>query len=1264
MRSTPFLALLFSLFLVSSLTAQRRHPLPPAGTSARTATTGTGDPEKKYPALLWEITGNGLQKPSYLFGTMHVSSKLVFHLSDSFYLDIKNADVVALELDPQLWQDQMFRFENLQTNLRFFTQGAPNDLINERSFQLEKYDDRLKTALSNEPTVINGLLYRTYRTRADFEEDTYLDLYIYQTGKKLGKQATGVENFFQTEKLIMEAAQDMMKDKKKRPPSTDGETSFDLERKTQEAYRKGDLDMLDSLEKLMEPSEAYMEKFLYKRNEIQAASIDSIVKKHSLFVGVGAAHLPGKRGVIEILRKKGYTLRPIIMPDRDALRRDDIDKIKVPVSFSTFTADDGDFSVQLPGKLYRRSDTRSDESWQYADMSNGAYYMISRVKTHSSFFGQKDETILRKVDSLLYENIPGKILKKTPITRSGYKGYDITGRTRRGDIQRYNILVTPYEVWVFKISGTNTYVDGPEADQFFNSIHLRNEPQGNYTNFIPSRGGFSIRLPHAPVQNKNTTTSDGITRWEYEATDSVTGDGYLIWKKTVQNYRFLEEDSADLALMEESFRLSDWIDKPISRTAGVFHGYPCLDGLYQEKDGSWLRAKFVIRGADYYLLAIHSHNKDEKNFKELDSSFAFVPYRYPSFRNYIDTFSKLSVTTPTVPDVDAGMRSIVERASSEEFLSSIPDYNSYWPHPKTALFQDDSTGEAVFVSVESFPKYYFPKDTTSFWQEETSEKRLRRDLIVSGKQPIWSTDSLLTNAYASSPRSNLYRPTATTPYIAGYNYILSDTNTFRRIRMCVFLKDNLLYRIISLGDSLQPGSRFTDRFFSTFRSYNRQPGPSVFTSRLDLFFKDFYSKDSATAKRARTAIPNIYFGTVGVPSLLNAINTLPYNGKDYFETKTKLINELGYINDSIAIRPVVAGLKNVYDRVGDTSTFQNAVLKALAHHKTTAAYALLKQLMVQDPPVFDNSSDYTYLFQDLGDSLALAKTLFPDLLQLATVDDYKSNIQSLLSSLVDSGYLHASDYETWFSQVYFDAKIQWKKQEGKDERRLQKKDDDKDDDNDDNDDNSGSDLDDYTILLEPFYEKNATIPHFFDRLLRSKDPAVRLSTAVLLLRHDRPVADSILQALAAGDATRSRLYRNLFAIHKEDRFPGKYKDQESMARSLLVASRGSSDFTDIQLVDKRPAQFKERKGYVYYFKVKVNRDDEWQIGLSGFQPLDSKDVSTDSAFVLLSGKRLRTDKPALEQFDQQWKRLLFSRRRSAAAFFMDNEYYGGGLNED
>src|SRR6187549_3085703 len=86
---------------------------------------------KNYPSLLWQITGNGLKKPSYLFGTMHVSNKLAFHLSDSFYYALKNVDAVALELNPDLWQKQMVRMNKLNENYAEFTQVAGNDYLTE-----------------------------------------------------------------------------------------------------------------------------------------------------------------------------------------------------------------------------------------------------------------------------------------------------------------------------------------------------------------------------------------------------------------------------------------------------------------------------------------------------------------------------------------------------------------------------------------------------------------------------------------------------------------------------------------------------------------------------------------------------------------------------------------------------------------------------------------------------------------------------------------------------------------------------------------------------------------------------------------------------------------------------------------------------------------------------------------------------------------------------------------------------------------------------
>lgn len=44
---------------------------------------------KNYQGLLWEISGKGMKKPSYLYGTMHVSSKIGFNLPDSFFIAIR-----------------------------------------------------------------------------------------------------------------------------------------------------------------------------------------------------------------------------------------------------------------------------------------------------------------------------------------------------------------------------------------------------------------------------------------------------------------------------------------------------------------------------------------------------------------------------------------------------------------------------------------------------------------------------------------------------------------------------------------------------------------------------------------------------------------------------------------------------------------------------------------------------------------------------------------------------------------------------------------------------------------------------------------------------------------------------------------------------------------------------------------------------------------------------------------------------------------------
>src|SRR5579872_422258 len=107
-----------------------------------------GHPQSTYPSILWEISGNGMRKPSYLFGSMHISNKEVFHLSDSFYMAIKSCDVVALEVDPNEWHPDMFRLEEAQRRQHFYSYAAADaGYLSENELRLKSYSDQLIAAL-------------------------------------------------------------------------------------------------------------------------------------------------------------------------------------------------------------------------------------------------------------------------------------------------------------------------------------------------------------------------------------------------------------------------------------------------------------------------------------------------------------------------------------------------------------------------------------------------------------------------------------------------------------------------------------------------------------------------------------------------------------------------------------------------------------------------------------------------------------------------------------------------------------------------------------------------------------------------------------------------------------------------------------------------------------------------------------------------------------------------------------------------------------
>ncbi len=1240
--------------------------------------------EKKYQGLLWEISGNGLAKPSYLFGTMHVSNKLAFHLADSFYNAIKNVDVVALESNPANWQDDyskpnIFDPRSMAAGNAYKFLDIPSDYLHKNTFTINKYENNIKLAMATEPAMINGMLYRTYNQGADFEEDTYLDMYIFQTGSKLGKKLTGVENFEESEKLVAEAYKDAAKEKRNKK-NEEKDYGYDEYAKApmsiEDAYRKGDLDMLDSLEMKQFNSKAFLEKFLYKRNEIQANSIDSIIKsKTSLFVGVGSAHLPGKRGVIEMLRRKGYKLRAVRMGERDGLQKDAIDKIRVPVSFKNIQSEDGVFAVEIPGnKFYTFSHLSDLNTKQYADMGNGAYYVVSRIKTNGLLLGDDENAVYKKVDSLLYENIPGKIIKKTAIIKNGFKGFDITNKTRRGDVQRCNIFVTPFEILFFKISGIGDYVnEGGEATRFFNSINVTPYKYEGWVNYSPATGGFKMQLPHKPILQKDNSSN----RLEYTAWDSKENITYTLMKANIHNYGFIEEDTFDLNLMEESFACAEIIDKQVYRQLGKWQGYPVLDCKYKHKDGTFSTVRYLLQGPNYFAQAAH-YKTQTKNVKQYFDSFKIVPFIYPEVKQRVDTGMHFTVQSPLFPD--AKKQNDIMESIKNMMGQYSDDMEEMLPEFGMKTIGNDTIGEKIFVAFAKSPQNTYLKDSAKIFEN---------------------------NEYGFNGRKNqsyryLQKDSGVTA--GGMRYLfqqVTDTNSSRTIISKAFYKSGNYFALAALTDTLTPRSNLLYNFIKTFMPADTVKGESPFMKRNAEFFTNFASKDSAMYAKAMKWLATIEFDSADVPPLKKIIDTLSWKTKDYLQLKQNFIGRLQETKDS----NLVDYLKQLYAAAKDTADLQNAVLQSLLGMQTKKSFIAFKDLIITEPPVVisGGSSDYNYsnaAYDIVGklarsfkktkqhygnddgnwyqfyDTLSLAKIIFPDILQLINLDDYKGNVMELLTVMVDSGYVDAKDYETYFLKFYADAKQELKKEKaGENQKAIAKAEKENKADEDEatyynrsSDGEMANDLlQSYAVLLLPYWDKNPGIATFFSDILKLKNKRIKFNTLLLLLRNNKTVSDSLINTYAADDEYRVELYRKLKTAKLLHKFTARYNNQFDLVKSALISTSSYEKYDTLALLAKIPLGYKNKKGLIYFFKYKNRKTDKkWKIISYGLQPENVKEFADDN-YDFVTGStynyergdddRLDETKPVKEQLQKILKTILYKMHSSAAQFY--NNVYDG-----
>jgi uncharacterized protein len=271
--------------------------------------TLTPSPNNK--TLLWEITGKGLTKPSYLFGTMHILCAEDAQLSTNLKTVIRNVDEIFFEVDMDNMQEMMGALQFLRMN-----DGLKiSDILTPEEYRrVKEYFDTHKTlipfSMMNrfKPYFVSSLIGESMMA---CPKKNGMEEQIMKESRQYKKNIRGLETIqFQASIFDSIPYEKQAKDLVAYVDSVDNYGKIIQE--MVKVYKEQDLTKMDELTTKSDPGMLqYMDILLYDRNRRWAAEIPEYMYSQSTLFAVGAGHLPGDQGVISLLRKQGYTLKPL-----------------------------------------------------------------------------------------------------------------------------------------------------------------------------------------------------------------------------------------------------------------------------------------------------------------------------------------------------------------------------------------------------------------------------------------------------------------------------------------------------------------------------------------------------------------------------------------------------------------------------------------------------------------------------------------------------------------------------------------------------------------------------------------------------------------------------------------------------------------------------------------------------------------------------------------------------------------------------------------
>jgi uncharacterized protein len=266
---------------------------------------------KETPSLLYRVTGKGITKPSYIFGTFHAvcPTEMVPFESLDTYLD--QTDQLMMEID----MDDPAEMLAMTKGVIMSDGKTLKDYLKPEEFA--KVDEMVKNLLGYsaenvkmvKPAILAVLLVTS--PKAIGCTPTVYDMSLMQSAVAKKRPVVGLETVESQVKVIdskpiQEQAKELYE------MAADPQKSINELKKLMAAYKTRDPEkLIDITNDQLKSDKAFHARLLDERNTAWIPRLESAFRERPTFVAVGAGHLGGKNGVIRLLRAKGYQVTPV-----------------------------------------------------------------------------------------------------------------------------------------------------------------------------------------------------------------------------------------------------------------------------------------------------------------------------------------------------------------------------------------------------------------------------------------------------------------------------------------------------------------------------------------------------------------------------------------------------------------------------------------------------------------------------------------------------------------------------------------------------------------------------------------------------------------------------------------------------------------------------------------------------------------------------------------------------------------------------------------